>query len=188
MLNERFLIAGLGNPGKRYRDTRHNLGFMIVDFIARKKRVKFKKHEFFEIARFQLDEKEIVLMKPLTFMNRSGIAVAYGVEANQIVLSNLLVVIDDLSLPFERMRFRAKGSSGGHNGLKSIINYLQSEEFPRLRVGIRPDLEVDDIVEFVLSPFSEEEQKNLDAIIERAADAVFYWISEGIESAMNAFN
>jgi len=188
MSKERFLIAGLGNPGEKYCDTRHNLGFMVVDFIARKQKLKFKKHEFFWITRFQFDEKEVILLKPLTFMNRSGIAVAYGVTANQIVLSNLLVVVDDLSLPFGKMRFRAKGSSGGHNGLKSIINYLQSEEFPRLRIGIGAETEADDVVEFVLSPFKEEEQEQLNAIIERAANAIFYMLENGIVSTMNAFN
>ncbi|NOZ60648.1 MAG: aminoacyl-tRNA hydrolase [Calditrichaeota bacterium] len=182
------MIAGLGNPGVNYRETRHNLGFMVVDHIARQYNLNFRKHEFFEVARFQLEEKEMILMKPLTYMNRSGIAVAYGINANQIVLSNLLVIVDDLALPFGKMRFRAKGSSGGHNGLKSIINYLQSDQFPRLRIGIGPEADPDDVVEYVLSPFRKEERKSLNAILDHAADAVFYMVRNGIFSAMNAFN
>jgi PTH1 family peptidyl-tRNA hydrolase len=188
MSQNRFLIAGLGNPGEKYAGTRHNIGFMVVDFIVRKYDLKIKKHELFEIAHLDIDEKELVLMKPLTFMNRSGLAVKYGIEANNIVLSNLLVISDDLALPFGRLRLRAKGSSGGHNGLQSIIDYLQSNQFPRLRVGIKPETEIEDVVEFVLSKFTHEEMEKIDAIIERAAEAVIYFVRHGAARTMNAFN
>ncbi len=188
MSQNRYLIVGLGNPGKKYLGTRHNIGFMVVDFIVRKYDLKIKKHELFEITHLEIDEKELVLMKPLTFMNRSGLAVNYGIEANNIVLSNLLVISDDLALPFGRLRLRTKGSSGGHNGLQSIIDYLQSNQFPRLRVGIKPETEIEDVVEFVLSRFTHEEKEKIDAIIERAAEAVIYFVRHGAARTMNAFN
>lgn len=190
MAQSKFLICGLGNPGSRYAFTRHNLGFMVIDELARRFEVRFRKHEFYELARFSLDKGEILLLKPTTFMNRSGIALAEAVAANCISLSNLLVILDDIALPFGIIRLRAKGSSGGHNGLKSIIEYLDSEQFPRLRMGIKPvqDEPVEDMVEFVLSEFSEDERKQLPMFIERAFEAVVSFVRHGIEATMNQFN
>lgn len=182
------MIVGLGNPGEKYTRTRHNVGFMVADFVVRKYDLKFREHELFEIAHLAIEGKELLLMKPLTFMNRSGIAVKYAIKANNIILSNFLVISDDLALPFGKLRIRRKGSSGGHNGLQSIIDHIQSSHFPRLRVGIKPEKEIEDVVEFVLSKFTHEEMEKIDAIIERATEALIYFVLHGAARAMNAFN
>lgn len=188
MSDNRFLLAGLGNPGREYANNRHNLGFMVIDHLAEKFGAIFRRHEFYDLSHLQLDEKELLLLKPLTFMNRSGIAVSEATSANNIDPSNLLVIIDDLALPFGSIRMRAKGSSGGHNGLQSVIDYLKTEQFPRLRIGIKPEKEIDDIIDFVLSDFSKDERNQLEDIINKASKAALYFVEHGIMAAMNRFN
>jgi PTH1 family peptidyl-tRNA hydrolase len=182
-----YLIAGLGNPGKKYHETRHNIGFMVVDFLADKFNKKFKKNvDPFRSAVFKYNSEEIILLKPKTYMNLSGIAVALGVRYYDIVLSNLLVICDDIDLKFGTIRIRAKGSDGGQKGLRSIISNLETKDFARLRIGVGDHFQ--DAADYVLSPFSPEEKKDLPSIIQIAADATLSYILNGIELTMSRFN
>lgn len=182
------LIVGLGNPGRRYRTTRHNLGFMVVERLA---------HDFpagTTRSRMQADlletrsgDRRIVLAKPQTFMNASGDSVAQLVRWYKVEASQLLVIYDELDLPFGTIRLRANGSAGGHNGITSVIQRLGTQEFPRLRIGIgRPAR--GSTVPYVLSGFFSEERPQLPAVIDRAAEAVHDWRNLGIDAAMNLHN
>ncbi len=183
------LIVGLGNPGKEYQGTRHNLGFMVVEELARRHGVR--RQEFMNDAVVAwLDHKggEMVIAKPLTYMNRSGLAVKPLLAKWQLNLEDLIVVCDDLDLERGRIRLRARGSSGGHRGLDSIIKALGTQDFARLRVGIgRPDSGAD-VVNYVLERFSEEEKDTISEAITRAADAIECWVTQGIEKAMSSYN
>ena len=182
-----FLMAGLGNPGKKYHVTRHNIGFMVIDFLADKFNKKLKKnHDTFRSAVFEYNNEEIILLKPTTYMNLSGIAIAAGVKYYDIVLSNLLVICDDIDLKFGTIRIRAKGSDGGQKGLRSIISNLETKDFARLRIGVGDHFQ--DAADYVLSPFSPEEKKDLPSIIQIAADATLSYILNGIELTMSRFN
>lgn len=183
-----YLIVGLGNPGRKYKKTRHNLGFTVVDLIARQQNCIFRRRQNYFSAEFFVNQKHIVLMKPMTYMNLSGLAVLRGLKRYKIVLSNLLVVSDDINLPFAKMRIRPKGSPGGHNGLLSIVEHIQSDQFPSLRIGIQPEEKNFDMVDFVLSPFSKQEKAGLDKVIAIAGEVVFEFIHGGIMIAMNKFN
>ena len=183
-----YLIVGLGNPGSEYELTRHNLGFMVVNHIASVYKCSFRKYRYFSLAKFQLDEHNIFLMKPSLFMNRSGLAVSMGVPRFEIDLSRLLVVVDDFNLPFGKLRIRSRGSAGGHNGLQSIIDALNTDRFARLRIGIGSENVQDGVVDYVLSPFNEEEVNQLDSIIESASQCAIHFVKFGIASAMNKFN
>ena len=178
----------MGNPGFRYKRTRHNIGFLIVDHLKKtnesSKPVKNRNYIFTKIA---FAEQEVILTKPLTYMNRSGEAVVELAQQFKIPHSNLLVIFDDFNLPFGKLRSRSKGSDGGHNGLASVIHELGSSDFPRLRVGIGKD-DVVDIVKFVLSKFSKKEKKELPGLIKLATDACLHFVSEGILKTTNKFN
>jgi PTH1 family peptidyl-tRNA hydrolase len=182
------LIVGLGNPGSLYEKSRHNVGWMVLDNLARFHKLRFKagKGDFLVTARGSLNFQ---LMKPLTSMNRSGIAVIQAVEQYRILLEDLMVITDDLDLPLGRFRFRKKGSSGGHKGLASVIYYLGSEEFPRLRIGIsslaRKETPAD---EFVLEEFTTKELSVICDIITMVTEAMNHYLTNGITSAMNTYN
>lgn len=185
---ETFVIAGLGNPGKRYHDTRHNAGFMAIERLA-----ALLPHGSSRI-RFQADYVEatdgdtrVVLVKPQTFMNESGIAVGQIARWYKAPPDHILIVYDELDLPFGSIRLRGSGSAGGHNGMKSVIQHLQTEEFSRLRIGIgRPAS--GSTVPYVLAPFSASERPELPRIIDTAAEAALTWLRDGITIAMNQFN
>lgn len=183
-----WLIVGLGNPGRRYQATRHNLGFMVADRIASRLpegvgRARFQS----EIRETRLDDQRVVLAKPQTFMNESGIAVDQLVRWYKTPLDQILVIYDELALPFGTIRVRGDGSDGGHNGVASVIHHLRSSRVPRLRVGIsRPPS--GPTVPYVLSPFSTDEQRRLDEVIDLAADAAIVWLRDGLVPAMNQFN
>lgn len=182
------MIAGLGNPGDEYADTRHNIGFKVIDSLAAALNVEVRKRKFG--ARFgeaEFEGKKLIMLKPWTFMNRSGQAVAAAVGFYKMPLQELLVITDDLALEPGVIRLRARGSAGGHNGLKSIIGTLGSEDFCRLRCGIGA-AGVGDAYDYVLSNAPAEQRKILDAAIEMARQAVFCWIRSGIDVAMNEFN
>ena len=182
-----FLIVGLGNPGKKYERTRHNVGFMVIDTIASRLKMTFTKiEERYWTCSQQYQNKNIILMKPATYMNLSGRAVASGMARYNIDLSNLLVICDDINLEFGTIRIRSKGSDGGQKGLRSIISSLATQDFPRLRIGIGDHFR--DAVEYVLSPFSKNENEDLLSIIAIAADAVDYFILNNLELAMSRFN
>ncbi len=183
-----WLVVGLGNPGPEYAHTRHNIGFMVVEALARRYGATFRpsRQARAEVAEIRIDDERVVLVKPLTYMNLSGEAVRPLLQWYRLTPDRLLVVYDDLDLPFGRLRIRPRGSSGGHGGMRSIIEHLGTEAFPRLRIGIgRP---VGPARVYVLQPFTPEEQAQVPAIIERAVQAVETIIREGLEAAMNRFN
>jgi peptidyl-tRNA hydrolase, PTH1 family len=186
-----YLIVGLGNPGEEYERTRHNLGFMLVDKLAAEAGVTVKRAECLAlVANTAIEERRALLVKPQTYMNLSGDTVGCLLakyQANEADTS-LLVVSDDLALPFGSIRLRGRGSAGGHNGLKSIIGVVGNDEFMRLRIGIQPDHPVSETRRFVLSEFSREEKGALTEILERSAEAVRSVIRDGIARAMSLYN
>jgi PTH1 family peptidyl-tRNA hydrolase len=182
------IIVGLGNPGKEYADTRHNIGFRVIDAMASALVTEVKKRKFG--ARFseaEYEGKKLILLKPWTYMNRSGQAVATAVGFYKLSLQELLVVTDDMALEPGVIRMRPRGSAGGHNGLKSIIAALGSEDFCRLRCGIG-SAGTDEAYDYVLSNVPAEQRTVIDTAVERARDAVFCWIRNGVDSAMNEYN
>ena len=184
-------IVGLGNPGPRYRNPRHNVGWHVLDRLAtRWGAAKPMKARNSEIQRASFGGEEVLLVKPLTYMNDSGLAVRGLVEKDKLSLEQIMVVYDDLDLQLGRLRLRAGGSSGGHNGIKSIQQHVNGKagDFPRMKVGIgRPPSGVDPI-DHVLTTFKPDEKVVMDEAIKRAADAVERWLRDGIEPAMNEFN
>ncbi len=182
------MIVGLGNPSEKYKSTRHNIGYMVVDQIANKYNCVFKRRFKFTIANFKFHQNNIFLMKPTTYMNLSGLAVKKGIKKHNIALPNLLVISDDLNLSLGRIRLRVKGSSGGQKGLKSIIENIDTETFPRLRVGIAGEKNITGVVEYVLSPFANEELNDAELAVNSAVESVLHYIDYGIASAMNKFN
>lgn len=188
-MNAPRLIVGLGNPGETYRDTRHNIGFMVLDEIARRMGAAFREEKRWSglVAKFTGG----YLLKPLTFMNDSGRAVQSVGHFYKASPAQTLVVYDDVDLPLGRLRFRTSGSAAGHNGIRSLISSLGSDEFPRLKVGIAPAdgrPAGERMVGHVLGKFSAEERPVLQAVIQRAADAVLSAVDRGLETAMNVFN
>ncbi len=181
------VLFGLGNPGRQYEFTRHNIGYIIVDYIAFQNKVPFKpgKGDYY-FSEVRIAGERVLLVKPTTFMNRSGLAVHQVMKFFPVGVEDLLVVTDDYHLPFATVRFRPQGSEGGHNGLKSIAQTLGSNEFNRMRFGIGNDF--DDSVDFVLSRFSKKELALIDDILPDCADAVQTWVREGIDKTMNSFN
>jgi len=182
------LIVGLGNPGRRYQGTRHNIGARVIDTLARRHHVALREEGWADVGALTLDGARVLLARPQTYVNVSGTAVADLRRRHRLPLENLLVAFDDLDLPVGQIRLRAKGGHGGHNGMRSIIEALGSEEFARLRVGIGRPPEGVDPADYVLSRFSKEEQARLDEAVERAADAVEAFVRRGIEAAMSASN
>lgn len=184
------LVVGLGNPGREYEETRHNAGFLVLDYLAREEGLTFTRSKFQALlARGSIAGTDVLLVKPLTYMNLSGLAVAgllrwYKLDSRH----DLLVVSDDLDLPLGRLRVRMRGSHGGQRGLLSIINELGSAEFTRLRLGIGRPGESEDAKEHVLSTFDPQEEPMLDEVILAAADAVRTWLSQGPIETMNRFN
>ncbi len=183
------LIVGLGNPGQKYRDTRHNAGYRVVDTLAARLHTAFSKEKYHAlVAEARLDARRLVLMKPLTFMNRSGLAVQRAVRYTGVNLADVLVVVDDVHLPLGRVRLRGSGSAGGHNGLKSIIDHLGSQDFPRLRLGVGSAEISAEMVNHVLGVFAAAERPEAEAMIGRAADAVMRFVTDGLEQTMSVFN
>ena len=185
---DKKLVFGLGNPGAEYQNTRHNIGFLVVDELAKRYGVQWR-HKFNSQYSDFIDRGiKVTLIKPLTYMNLSGNAVAQWVNFYKISLDNILIVVDDISLPFGAVRFRKKGSHGGHNGLKSIINSLGTTEFPRMRVGVGSPPPHTSVVEWVLGEFSRQEQEKLSEVLSYCADAIEVWAMEGIDKAASKFN
>jgi peptidyl-tRNA hydrolase, PTH1 family len=184
----KFLIAGLGNIGAEYEYTRHNIGFEVVNYLANQMEVKFEvgRHAYYAEGKYK--GRTLLLIKPTTYMNLSGKALAYWKVELKVELSNIMVVTDDLSLPFGKLRIRAKGSDGGHNGLKNITEVLQTPNYPRLRFGIGDNFSKGRQIDYVLGKWSIEEQKDIEANIQRAADAVLSYTTAGLERTMNVYN
>jgi len=193
----KFLIVGLGNPGVEYANTRHNIGFKIVDALAvslQKEDVKQSADKLFAadklvfITEGKYRAKTIVIIKPTTYMNLSGKAVNFWMQAEKIPIENVLIITDDLALPFATLRLKKKGSAGGHNGLRDIIETLSTDTFPRLRFGIGSDFTKGKQVDYVLNPWSDEEEKVLPERIGKAVHLIKSFITVGIDRAMSDFN
>ena len=178
------LVAGLGNPGREYQRTRHNVGFMVLDRLAADAQLPWDYSEKWGAA---WAKTNVILIKPATYMNRSGQPLAAIANFYKIAASEIMVVLDDFALPIGRLRLRAQGSSGGHNGLESVFEHFGTEEIARLRIGIGAAPSAG-AVDYVLGRFFEEEKPILDAAIRRAADAVNCVIDKGLDAAMNVFN
>lgn len=183
----KFLIVGLGNIGAEYELTRHNIGFLVADHLADAGKAKFEVTRLGSIANIKHKGKNIHLLKPSTYMNLSGKAVNYWMQQLKIPLEHTLIITDDIALPLETIRLRAKGSSAGHNGLQNIEDTVGAK-YPRLRIGIGNDFPKGRQVDYVLSRFTEEEFKILPDIIKKAGDAALSFCSIGIERTMNFFN
>ena len=182
------IIVGLGNPGKEYKNTRHNIGYMVLEELAARYPVEKQESKFDAIiGHIRLKGEKVLLVKPLTYMNLSGRSVQPLVHWHKLDLGDLMVIYDDMDLPLGTIRIRAAGGSGGHKGIKSIMERLATSDFARTRIGIdRPDDR--EAIDWVLGRFSGAEQEQMDQTIKEAADAVEKWISAGINEAMNAYN
>ncbi len=185
-----YIIAGLGNPEQKYDHTRHNVGFSVIDVLAQKYGIEMTGHDFKALTgKGRINGQQVLLMKPLTYMNLSGEAIWPAAAFYKIDPATELVVIsDDIDLSVGEIRVRAKGSAGGHNGLKNIIAQLGTEQFPRVRVGVGGKPEGGDLVAHVLGKFSKDEEKILEQVREAAADAAVKVLEDGAEAAMNTFN
>lgn len=184
----RYVIVGLGNPGPEYSGTRHNVGFMVVDRLASRHRIAVKSNQHgARVGQGEIGGEPVALVKPLTYMNLSGRAVAPLLNRHSLPPDHLIVVYDDADLPIGKLRIRARGSAGGHGGLKSIIASIGSPEFARVRIGIGRS-SGGDLVDHVLGGFKGSERELIDGAIDRAADAVESALTQGIEAAMNRFN
>ncbi len=182
------LVIGLGNPGAEYADTRHNLGFRVLEDVCKGSGTSLDREKFHSrVAEVTAPGGKALLMAPLTYMNLSGRAVAAAARFYKPTLEDVLVVCDDFNLPLGQLRFRRSGSHGGHNGLRDVIERLGTNEFPRLRLGVGP-LEGEDSVQFCLSRFRPDEQAPAEAMVSRAAGAVTAWLESDIDEVMNRFN
>lgn len=182
------LIVGLGNPGVRYENTRHNVGFMVMDELAKLCNTSIDQDKFeAKISKFKVEGEDVILMKPETFMNNSGFALRSCMDFYKIDPKDVLVIYDDKDLPVGKLRIRQKGSAGGHNGVKSIITCIFTQEFDRIRVGIGRNPNYD-LADWVLSKFKAEERKDLDEGVAEAAKAAYYSINHPFTAVMNKFN
>jgi PTH1 family peptidyl-tRNA hydrolase len=184
----KYLIVGLGNPGAEYEDTRHNIGFKVVDTLAESLEGRFEAARLGDVSTVRFKGRTLVLLKPSTFMNLSGKAVRYWMDAEKIPLERVLIVTDDLNLPFGTLRLRGKGSDGGHNGLKDIQAVLGTTQYPRLRFGIGAEFGKGKQVDYVLGGWNEDEQSAMKERLNQACEAIRAIASIGLSRAMNAFN
>ncbi len=184
------LIVGLGNPGRAYKRSRHNVGSLLIDKLAKIRGIELKRSLLLRahLAKTRFKNKQVILARPICYMNLSGPAVRRLVEKYRVKPEDLLIVLDDLDLEWGKGRIKPKGSAGGHNGLESIIKSLGNSDFTRLRIGISRPKRKSKVVDYVLGEWSPQEQENLDIYLERAADCCQNWIMHGIEKAMNEYN
>jgi PTH1 family peptidyl-tRNA hydrolase len=184
----KYLILGLGNPGDRYSETRHNIGFKVVDALAKELGSTFVQGKYGEMAEAKFKGRTLLLLKPNTFMNLSGKALNYWIQAAKIPLENILIITDDLALPFGKLRMKGKGSDGGHNGLKSIQSSLNTSIYARLRFGVGNDFLKGQQVDYVLGEWSEDEKKTLDERILTATEFVKGFSTIGLNLTMTQWN
>lgn len=185
---KKYLIAGLGNIGQEYAGTRHNVGFKVLDTLAAQKEVDFEPARLGDIASFKIKGRSVLCLKPSTYMNRSGKALRYWLEKEKIPLENLLVITDDINIPFGTLRLKTKGSDGGHNGLKDIQQVLGTTQYSRFRFGVGSEFAKGGQVNYVLSPWLEEEQEALKERMQRSAELVSSFVLAGPKITMNQFN
>ena len=184
-----FLVAGLGNPGEEYALSPHNLGFMVVDRLAERHGIRITRRDSQALVGVgEIDGQQVMLAKPQTFMNLSGTSLAPLMEKHGIELGKLVVVYDELDLPWMTVKIKPKGSAAGHNGIKSIIQSLKTSDIVRMRLGIHPGHPLNSGAEFVLAPIKRSQRKELDELVDYAADGVRSIIAEGVEKAMTMFN
>lgn len=184
----KYLIAGLGNFGIDYINTRHNIGFDVVEKLAADKNVLFTSGRYADVAQFKFKGKTFILIKPTTYMNLSGKAIKYWMDKENIALENLIVVTDDINLPLGKLRIRKNGSDGGHNGLKNIFEVLQTANYIRLRFGVGNNFTSGRQVDFVLGKWDDTENVLVTENVNRAAEAIISMVMEGVDRAMNRFN
>lgn len=184
----KFLIVGLGNIGDEYADTRHNIGFTILDALAKASNIAFTTKRYGDVAEMRLKNQQLVLLKPSTYMNLSGNAVRYWKEQTGVDTDHILVVVDDIALPFGAIRIKPRGSDAGHNGLKNIAQMLGTDAYPRLRFGVGNDFPRGTQIDYVLGHFSPEQRQELPARVEVAVDAIKAFCLAGIARAMNQYN
>lgn len=185
---KKYLIVGLGNPGPKYENTRHNIGFKVLDFLAKENEASFVSAKLAEKAQFNFKGRSFLLIKPTTFMNLSGKALKHWLQKENIPLEQVLVITDDLNLPFGTIRLKTKGSNGGHNGLKDIQDQLQTTNYARLRFGISDAFSKGQQVDYVLGEWSDTENLTLKERIDMAAQAVISFGTAGPQITMNEFN
>ena len=183
-----FLVVGLGNIGAEYANTRHNMGFMVLDAWAKASNIVFRSDRYGSIAETSFKGRRFILLKPSTYMNLSGKAVRYWINALKLPLENLIVISDDLNIPFGTLRMRKNGSAGGHNGLTNITEMLGSQDYARIRVGIGNDFSRGGQIDFVLGELSEEQHKEMPGICERVIDGIKAFATVGPDRAMNTVN
>jgi peptidyl-tRNA hydrolase, PTH1 family len=183
-----YLVVGLGNPGEKYAETRHNVGFKVVEKLANEKETPFITQKLADIAKIKFKGRNICLVKPNTYMNLSGKAVNYWLQQEKVPLENLIVITDDLALPFGKLRMKGQGSSGGHNGLKDIEETLKTTAYTRLRFGVGADFSKGKQVDYVLGEWSEEEKKSLNERIEIACEFIKSYVSVGLNMTMSNWN
>ena len=184
----KFLIVGLGNIGTEYVNTRHNIGFKILDFFARNEQISFQDLKLGAVANFKFKGKNFTLLKPNTYMNLSGKAVRFYMDKENIAKENVLIIADDLNLAFGTIRIRSKGSDGGHNGLKNINLLLNSQEYPRFRFGISDEFKKGQQVKYVLGEWSDEEKNQLEERLTLASEIIKSFGTAGLENTMTTFN
>lgn len=185
---KKYLIVGLGNIGSDYHDTRHNIGFKILDELAKLEQVTFETQKLGELTKFKFKGRTFILLKPSTFMNLSGKAVKYWMNKEKISLENVLIICDDLNLPFGSVRVKASGSDGGHNGLKNIIEVLNTQQYARFRFGISNEFSKGRQSDYVLSKWNEDEEQKMPERLELATKIIKSFGTAGIKNTMNDFN
>ncbi len=188
LMSKKFLIVGLGNIGTEYVRTRHNIGFKVLNHLAKQNEIEFETRKLGALATYKLKGRTFLLLKPNTFMNLSGKAVKYWLDKENISLENLLVVTDDLNLPFGTLRLKTKGSNGGHNGLKDIQDKLNTIHYNRLRFGISNEFSKGRQVDYVLGEWTNEESEKLDERLEQASKMLISFAMSGVNHTMNQFN
>ena len=184
----KYLIVGLGNIGPEYHDTRHNIGFMMLDAFAKASNVVFNSERYGDVGVASVKGRRLILLKPSTYMNLSGNAVRYWMQKEKIALENVLILVDDLALPFGTLRLKAKGSDAGHNGLKHIAQILGTQKYARLRFGIGNEFGKGRQIDYVLSPFEEDEYKAMDELFDTVGETIKSFCLAGIDITMNQFN
>ena len=187
-LMKKFLIVGLGNIGPKYENTRHNIGFKILDELAREKEVSFETQKLGDVATLKHKGRTFILLKPSTYMNLSGKAVNYWLQKEKVALENLLVVTDDLNLPFGTLRLKTKGSDGGHNGLKDIQSQLNTTKYNRFRFGISDEFSKGQQIDYVLGEWEGDEEKKMPERLKTSAELILSFGTAGVSNTMNSFN
>ena len=185
---KKFLIVGLGNIGEKYHNTRHNIGFKILDYLAEKEDATFETVKLGDVTSLKVKGRTLILLKPSTYMNLSGKAVKYWLEKEKVPLNNLLIITDDLNLPFGTLRLKTKGSDGGHNGLKDIQDKLQTTKYNRFRFGISDAFSKGRQVDYVLGEWTDEENSKLEERLKTSAELVKSFALAGVSNTMNQFN